>query len=256
MNGMASRLSSFSMFKTKKSKSDTLPLPPPPPPKDPYYSMPNRSMTSLATNSASMPATPLGAPYPYQIPHSQHAARSFIHPSSSSMSLASSSAASAASYSPDVPQTGLTHKKSGFFGRKKKSARSPSIRSEVDSTGTSTQSSAEPQDDGISLPWNFQHNVHVDDGYAIPRRTYNSPLTPLQARRVTPIMDIPAYGCRTIRRRDSSDSAGAAEWFALAISIQRTTPITSRHVDVLFHRVAACAPVVISSTPILRRLYT
>ncbi|KAK0480473.1 STE/STE20/PAKA protein kinase [Armillaria luteobubalina] len=79
------------------------------------------------------------------------------------MSLVSSSA-SAMSYTPEQGPH-LSTKKSGFFRFTKRSPKSPSVKSSVKDE-TSTLQSFDSNDEGISMPWNFQHNMHVDESYA------------------------------------------------------------------------------------------
>jgi hypothetical protein len=108
-----------------------------------------------------MPTTPL-SPY-------QHSSRASPGPSQSTMSLASS----AASMSPSTIAGGsgsqrggrqLKKEKSSFFRFAKKSPKSPSIQSPA--VEEAPPLPPPPTDDaGISLPWNFQHNIHVDEGY-------------------------------------------------------------------------------------------
>ncbi|KAK0237017.1 STE/STE20/PAKA protein kinase [Armillaria nabsnona] len=78
------------------------------------------------------------------------------------MSLVSSSA-SAMSYTPEQGQH-LAHKKSGFFRFTKRSPKAPSVKDSVKDE-TSTLQSFDSNDDGISMPWNFQHNMHVNESY-------------------------------------------------------------------------------------------
>lgn len=68
------------------------------------------------------------------------------------------------SYTPEQGQP-LGPKRSGFFRFAKRSPKSPSVKSSVKDE-TSTLQSFDSNDEGISMPWNFQHNVHVDEAYA------------------------------------------------------------------------------------------
>ncbi|KAJ7584984.1 STE/STE20/PAKA protein kinase [Mycena floridula] len=139
-----SRFSTLKVFKFGKQDR----LPPPLPPKDPVY-LSTRSLSSLSpvdSFAPSQPNSPL-SPYQYQ--------RGLDHlpvTNASSMSLASSSA----SVSPQAKKD----KVSGFFRFGKRSPRSPSIKS--------NQADSPPagDDENISLPLNFQHNIHVDEGFA------------------------------------------------------------------------------------------
>ncbi|EEB93531.1 hypothetical protein MPER_07795, partial [Moniliophthora perniciosa FA553] len=162
-----SRLSSLKVFKNVFSKEKDSLKPPPLPPKDPFY-LNNRSLVSLQYPSESMPATPV-------TPHSIGTAyatsntvlgtsQSQYAPTSSSASLASSpSDAGAPSLLPLPKQP--SQKKSGFLNSFKRGTKSPSLRSaSVDDEMPSLQSNGE--DENISTPYNFQHNIHVDDGLA------------------------------------------------------------------------------------------
>lgn len=152
LNSKSSRFSTLKLFKTSRDK-DTL-KPPPLPPKDHYYSN-NRSVGNLSPDSYSMPNSPLSPPY-----QSQYARRTSpgADPSSSSMSLVSSSA-SAVSFSPGetAPQSqssSSSHSKkdkvAGFF----KFKRSPKLNSSVKSPPY--EEGPPQEDENISLPWNFQ----------------------------------------------------------------------------------------------------
>ncbi|KAK0189598.1 STE/STE20/PAKA protein kinase [Armillaria mellea] len=164
INGGAksSRFSTLKVFKLHKKEKEPslLPPPPPPPPKDPYY-LNNRSLASLSPDSLSLPSSPLSPPFHY--PFAPRKQSTFPHPNSSTMSLVSSSA-SAMSYTPERGQH-LGSKKSGFFRFTKRSPKSPSVKSSVRDE-TSTLQSFDSNDESISLPWNFQHNTHVDESYA------------------------------------------------------------------------------------------
>ncbi|KAF9468310.1 hypothetical protein BDZ94DRAFT_1246477 [Collybia nuda] len=142
----SSRFSTLNVFKFSKSKPPS-DQPPPLPPKDTYY-LQNRSLVSLLPDTRSMP------PHSPLSPNSQYSRRPDMN--QSSMSLVSS-ATSARSFSPADPPSGESRKKKGkassFFRFGKRGPRSPQT------AGSS------PSDDGISLPWNFQHNIHVDEGY-------------------------------------------------------------------------------------------
>ncbi|KAG6902639.1 hypothetical protein C0995_013764 [Termitomyces sp. Mi166 len=130
-----SRLSTT--LKAFKFSNATTSKPPPPPPKDAtYYTFPhNRSFVSLPTS----PMNPM------------HRNRSTTSLLSGVPSLRSFSATDPVPPVPAQPQ-----KKRGFFRFGKKSSKSSSVES-------STSTPAE--DDGISLPWNFSHNIHVDEGF-------------------------------------------------------------------------------------------
>ncbi|KAK0447888.1 uncharacterized protein EV420DRAFT_1313372 [Desarmillaria tabescens] len=160
INGGAksSRFSTLKVFKLHKKEKESL-LPPPPPPKDPYY-LNNRSLASLSPDSCLCQAPLLRLPSSTRLHQGSNPL--FRIPNSSTMSLISSSA-SAMSYTPEQGQH-LTSKKSGFF-RFKRSPKSPSVKSSVKDE-TSTLQSFDSNDEGISMPWNFQHNVHVDEAYS------------------------------------------------------------------------------------------
>ncbi|KAH6904493.1 STE/STE20/PAKA protein kinase [Coprinopsis sp. MPI-PUGE-AT-0042] len=151
-----SRFSTLKAFKFGAKDKDN--RPPPPPPKDDYYSM-NRSMASLSPDAMSLPPhSPLSprqnGMYPSQT--------SSINPNPSTMSLASSIASGVSS--PPLegtrPQSKLKGKARSFLRFGRKSPRSPSTK-----TDDEHEPPPVPQDDGsISSPFNFQHNIHVDDG--------------------------------------------------------------------------------------------
>ncbi|KAF5391716.1 hypothetical protein D9757_001668 [Collybiopsis confluens] len=134
-----SRTSRFSTIKVfgKFGSKNKEKGPPPVPPKDaPYYLNSNRSFVSIASQYARKPSA------------------GSLHPSHSTMSLASS-AMTADSDAIQSPPTSakIKSKKSGFFGRK----RSPGEDGSLKPT----------EDENISMPWNFQasHNIHVNEVY-------------------------------------------------------------------------------------------
>ncbi|KAF9451336.1 hypothetical protein P691DRAFT_724329 [Macrolepiota fuliginosa MF-IS2] len=141
----SSRFSTLKMFKFNgKEKA------PPPPPKDPYY-LPNRSMTSLSPDSLSIPPqSPISPQYLTQYPHRRSPA-----PSQSTMSLVSSTASQLSG--PLTDQAAPKKKKSMSFlkfgKRSKSSTREPDAG----------YSLPPEEDENISWPSNFQHNIHVDD---------------------------------------------------------------------------------------------
>ncbi|KAJ2915100.1 hypothetical protein MD484_g5300, partial [Candolleomyces efflorescens] len=148
---LSSRFSSLKVFKFGSKEKDG--RPPPPPPKDNYY-LRNRSMHSLLPDSQSLaPSSPLSPhqpfPYPKQpSPDANH----------STMSLASSAASAISSPPPEQPKSRPTSRGKeralAFLGFGKRSPRSPSSNG-----GPPTPA----DDENISMPWNFQHNIHVDD---------------------------------------------------------------------------------------------
>jgi p21-activated kinase 1 len=120
-------------------------LPPPPPPKDRYYLF-NKSMSSLSPDSFSMPSTPLSAGF--------KRGGSSLAPSHSTMDLhefgGSSSAPSTSS------KSSVTSKRSLFGKLASKSRRRPKSSLRQSPPVDDAQSQAPSEDDGISLPWNFQ----------------------------------------------------------------------------------------------------
>ncbi|KAF9264478.1 hypothetical protein L218DRAFT_1026857 [Marasmius fiardii PR-910] len=176
----ASRFSSLKVFGKFSKEKESL-KPPPPPPKDTYY-LNNRSLVSLNYPQEPIPPTPpfIGTAYAAssntmgpsksQYAASVHSKRP-TNPTSSSLSLASS--ASLVSSPSDIgpssqqqqqsqpPTKSSAQKISGLF-KFRRGAKSPSGRSGiVDDEIMSLQSTGD--DENISTPWNFQHNIHVDD---------------------------------------------------------------------------------------------
>ncbi|KAI0759055.1 hypothetical protein C8Q74DRAFT_1319816 [Fomes fomentarius] len=156
-----SRFSTLKVFKFAAASK-----PPPLPPKDPYY-LPNPSLRSLGhslspDSLASQPVTPLSAQYatvarsPSPTP-SYAPSRLTVSPFSTTSSTYPASANS---------RKGL-FKFSSFSRRPKTPKTADSGFSTAGSSNTSDSLHApEPADDGsISMPWNFQHNIHVDEGY-------------------------------------------------------------------------------------------
>ncbi|TFK37694.1 hypothetical protein BDQ12DRAFT_685120 [Crucibulum laeve] len=162
----SSRFSTMKVFKFGSKEKEKDLKPPPLPPKDPYY-LQNRSFTSLSPDSQSLPPnSPLSPQSNFQYPHRPSPSPD---PNQSTMSLASSAASMKSSPPPDQRQQGQsqtqTQKKDkglSFLKFGKRSPRSPPVKEPL-------VDDAEPappaEDDGISLPWNFQHNIHVDEGY-------------------------------------------------------------------------------------------
>ncbi|KAF8192663.1 hypothetical protein K438DRAFT_854266 [Mycena galopus ATCC 62051] len=129
--GKQSRFSTLRVF----GKFGKTPGPPPPPPKDAVYlAASNRSLASLSPNESS-PASPLSG--------EQYAASS-----SSAVSLSLSSS-----------QHSQKTQRSGLF--KFATVRKPPS----EYSGETSPGGAAEADEGISMPWNFQHNVHVDEGF-------------------------------------------------------------------------------------------
>ncbi|KAI0052440.1 hypothetical protein FA95DRAFT_1321051 [Auriscalpium vulgare] len=140
----SSRFSTFKVFKFSGSK------PPPPPPKDPnyLYSVSNRSALSFSNQSLSVDS--LSQP---PTPHST-SPQSVARSPSPAPSRATQSPASSSALGPNSAGS-----KKGFFNfgslRKRSLSRS-SQRTTVEDV---------PDDESISMPWNFQHHIHVDEGF-------------------------------------------------------------------------------------------
>jgi p21-activated kinase 1 len=126
------------------SNNDSL-SPPPPPPKDRYY-MFNKSMSSLSPDSFSMPSTPLSTGFK----PGGHS----LAPSHSTMDLhefgGSNSASGTSSKSSAPPKRSLF----GKLASKSRRGLKPSSRQST--LVDDVHSQAPSEDDGISLPWNFQ----------------------------------------------------------------------------------------------------
>ncbi|KAJ3505737.1 hypothetical protein NLJ89_g7259 [Agrocybe chaxingu] len=189
---MASTESGSSRFKPFKFTE----RPPPPPPKDPAYLLRNnnRSTTSLGSpellpsSSQTAPASPISPSIQYAIRRANSPSPSpFSSPENNHMDQSSTSLLSpptqqqqqlidAATASTSTGQGGSTSvegrqrqtqmtltkkdKALAFLKFPKRSPRTPPAAawSEEDPTPGS-------EDDAISLPWNFQHNIHVDEGW-------------------------------------------------------------------------------------------
>lgn len=138
----SSRFSTLNVFKFHSKSKPPSELPPPLPPKDTYY-LQNKSLASLSPDTPSIP------PHSPLSPNSQYSRRPDIN--QSSMSLVSSAASARSSSPADLSQK--KRKGSTFFKFPKRSPRSPP-------TTSNTPLEAVPplprEDDGISLPWNFQ----------------------------------------------------------------------------------------------------
>ncbi|KAI0339085.1 hypothetical protein BDW22DRAFT_634839 [Trametopsis cervina] len=167
-----SRFSTLKVFKF----GNVTQKPPPPPPKDPYY-LPNHSLASLNQSLSPerspplpmQPITPLSA-----TPSTSGYASSARSPSPSSSymlnyapSLAASrttlAPSSSSMLSPDPAEPGTSRKgffKFGSLGKRPKTPKSAASTS----FAPPPEPHADPAEDpSISLPWNFQHNVHVDE---------------------------------------------------------------------------------------------
>jgi hypothetical protein len=120
--------------------------PPPLPPKDRYYLF-NKSMSSLSPDAYSMPSTPLSPAF-----------RRGANPSASSQSTVDLHEFGA---SPGPSGLSSAQAKKGFFGKlaskSKRGQKSSSTRRSP--PADDIQSQAPSEDDGISLPWNFQVSV-------------------------------------------------------------------------------------------------
>ncbi|KAM5537386.1 hypothetical protein V8D89_008905 [Ganoderma adspersum] len=162
-----SRFSSLKVFKFAAA-----PKPPPLPPKDPYY-LPNPSLRSLGNSlspdslSPSQPPTPLSAQYatlarsPSPTP-SYAPSRITVSPYSTSSNFSESASS----------RKGLF--KFSAFGRRPKT---PKTAESSHSASSEPLPPPEPIDDpSISLPWNFQHNIHVDEGFSGLPPTWSSQL--------------------------------------------------------------------------------
>ncbi|KAI6037980.1 hypothetical protein EDC04DRAFT_2070574 [Pisolithus marmoratus] len=195
-NKLSSRLASLRMFKPKSgsTSSDSSTLPPPPPPKDTVYnissnspsnppsafyakSLFSRSVSSLSPSLSrapsqgqplspdSNPATPLTAGS-FGVP--QHGSTgtqvAVLGRGMTASPVPSGSGVSLRSVSGDMNAT--KSKKALFklssLGKRNKSRRD---LSESASTSEYEGSGKEEGDEGISMPWNFQHHIHVDEGY-------------------------------------------------------------------------------------------
>ncbi|PFH46285.1 hypothetical protein AMATHDRAFT_8016 [Amanita thiersii Skay4041] len=138
--------------------------PPPPPPKDPCYT--NRSHTSLSPDTLSLPPQSPMSPYYHHHQHHQFSNRTSPDPTQSSVSLLSS-AASAKSSAVDTTQSQTSQRQSRL------KAKASSLFTFVKRNKSLTRKNknadrppSPPSDDaGISMPWNFQHNIHVDEGF-------------------------------------------------------------------------------------------
>ncbi|KAJ8075133.1 hypothetical protein PM082_019460 [Marasmius tenuissimus] len=179
----SSRFSSLKVFGKFSKEKDSL-KPPPPPPKDSYY-LNNRSLVSLQYPQEPIPPTPastIGTAYAAsgagmkqstsQYAASIHSQRPPLNAASSSFSLASSSSLvsspseTSMSGQPQQQQQGSSkswsQKGAGLFKFARKGSKSPSVRgAAVDDEMMSLHTNGE--DENISTPYNFQHNIHVDD---------------------------------------------------------------------------------------------
>ncbi|KAH9837714.1 uncharacterized protein C8Q71DRAFT_557614 [Rhodofomes roseus] len=152
-----SRFSSLKVFKFASTSK-----PPPLPPKDPYYlynpSLPSLNHSLSPDSASSQPPTPLSAQYatlmrsPSPSP-SYTPSRPTVSPAASSTILSPETA------TPAGFRQGL--RKLSSFGRRPKTPKTP------DRNAVDLQPPEPVEDPSISLPWNFQHNVHVDEKYVL-----------------------------------------------------------------------------------------
>lgn len=112
-------------------------MPPPPPPKDRYY-LYNKSMSSLSPNSFSMPSTPMSPGFGRPSPGPSQSTAD-LHEFESSLTRSGTSAGSSGP------------SKRGFFGKIASRSKRTATPKSAD-----TLSPIPAEDDGISLPWNFQ----------------------------------------------------------------------------------------------------
>ncbi|OSC99998.1 hypothetical protein PYCCODRAFT_1446455 [Trametes coccinea BRFM310] len=148
-----SRFSSLKVFKFAAG-----PKPPPLPPKDPFR-LPNPSLPSLGNSLSpdsfpSQPTTPLSAQY-----------ATLLRSPSPSPSYAPSSHTTVSPPSSTTPESTGSRKglfKFSSFSRRPKTPKT--AESGYSAASESSQPSESVDDPSISLPWNFQHNIHVDEG--------------------------------------------------------------------------------------------
>ncbi|CDO68792.1 hypothetical protein BN946_scf184989.g58 [Trametes cinnabarina] len=154
-----SRFSSLKVFKFAAG-----PKPPPLPPKDPFR-LPNPSLPSLGNSLSpdsfsSQPATPLSAQYATLLrspsPSPSYAPSSYAPSSHTTLSPPSSTSPESAG-----SRRGLF--KFSSFSRRPKTPKT--AESGYSAASESSQPSESADDPSISLPWNFQHNIHVDEGF-------------------------------------------------------------------------------------------
>ncbi|CAL1698166.1 unnamed protein product [Somion occarium] len=146
------RFSTLKVFKFAASGSK----PPPPPPKDPYY-LANPSLTSLSVDSlSSQPVTPMSTYTPSTRSPSPSPSYTISRYPTREMGLLPSSS----TLSPENAGSRKAIFKLPSFTRRPKTPKPSKSNLSDDSQPP------EPVDDpSISMPWNFQHNIHVDEGY-------------------------------------------------------------------------------------------
>ncbi|GJE92910.1 kinase-like protein [Phanerochaete sordida] len=157
-----SRFSTLKVFKFAGTQKQ----PPPPPPKDPYY-QPNHSLASL---SQTLPET-------FSPPFATHPST----PMSSSYSSSVRSASPSPSYTPsqytashaptyDPTRTMLSPSQTslapdGSSSSKKPFFKFPSLGKRPKTPKSQYDDLPPEPDPSISMPWNFQHNLHVDEAF-------------------------------------------------------------------------------------------
>ncbi|OBZ74745.1 DNA-directed RNA polymerase I subunit RPA49 [Grifola frondosa] len=159
-----SRFSSLKVFKFAAASK-----PPPLPPKDPYYlvnpSLPSLNHSLSPDSSSSQPGTPLSAQYA-TLTRSPSPCPSYA-PSRVTLSPPSSS-----SLSPESAGFRKGIFKFSSIGRRPKTPKT------TETVSSDTLQPSEVADDpSISLPRNFQHNIHVDEGFTGLPPTWSASLT-------------------------------------------------------------------------------
>ncbi|KAF8644002.1 hypothetical protein AX16_008719 [Volvariella volvacea WC 439] len=169
----SSRFSTLKVFKFQPKDKGT--KPPPLPPKDTnnYYLNPNKSFASLVPVPDSVPSSPLPTQQVYRNPYppSITSVTMNMNPNQSSISLVSTAPSAKSSILPpsEAPHGasasgsgGSAKKEKGlsFFKFGKRGSKASSTKSPVDDSRPPTPT----DDENISMPWNFQHNIHVDEG--------------------------------------------------------------------------------------------
>ena len=140
-----SRFSTLKVFNFAAggSKPESNGEPPPPPPKDRYYLF-NKSMSSLSPDSFSMPTTPLSPGFkPGGSPPAPSHSTVDLHEFGGSVSPPASSIKSSA-----PSKRSLFSKLSSKRSQRSTTRQRPPLDEAVPRPP--------PEDDGISLPWNFQ----------------------------------------------------------------------------------------------------
>ncbi|TCD67123.1 hypothetical protein EIP91_000463 [Steccherinum ochraceum] len=221
-----SRFSSLKVFKIAGSSSKG----PQPPPKDPYY-LANPSLASLGQSLApdlpSHPITPV-------VSRNASSARSpSPSPSYSTSHYAPSTTVlspSNSALSPDSAGSKRSLFKLPSFSRRPSRPKTPKS---TKSGRSDTSEAPEPvEDPSISMPWNFQHNIHVDEGFSGLPPSWTSSLaalgfsqdeiTVINARRAaqrSPTTPITTQNFHL--RTDSITSSGMSHYQPRSTSLQR-----------------------------------